>query len=184
VKIGNLTHTFDGDLLITLISPSGTRVVLSNRAAAAATTSSTRSSTTPQRRPSQRGAAPFTGSFKPDGVLGTLAGQNADGNWQLEINDQASGDSGTLNSWSITFSNGERSAVSGSTGTYTFQNVAAGTYDVRQVNQPGGRRPRPPADFTPSRSTPRPTRPIATSETASRREASAASSSATTTATA
>ena len=31
VTIGTLTHTYDGDLLITLISPQGTRVTLSNR---------------------------------------------------------------------------------------------------------------------------------------------------------
>ena len=51
------------------------------------------------------GAAPFTGSFKPEGLLSTLNGIPANGTWTLEITDDANADIGTLNSWSLTITN-------------------------------------------------------------------------------
>jgi subtilisin-like proprotein convertase family protein len=103
VTIGSITHTYDGDLSIYLIAPDNTRVELSTGNGSSgdnytntifddeATTSIT------------SGSAPFTGSFKPEGTLSTLDGKNAQGVWKLEVTDGASGDTGTLNSWSITF---------------------------------------------------------------------------------
>ncbi len=102
VKIGNITHTFDGDLDIFLIAPDNTRVELSTDNGSTgdnyidtifddeASTSIT------------SGTAPFTGTFKPEGSLATLIGKNAQGTWKLEISDDASSDTGTLNSWSLT----------------------------------------------------------------------------------
>ena len=103
VKIGNLTHTYDGDLDIFLVAPNGTRVelttdngngqqnfvntVFDDQAAASITT----------------GAGPFTGSFKPEGLLSTLNGIPANGTWTLEITDDANVDTGTLNSWELQF---------------------------------------------------------------------------------
>ena len=103
VTIGSITHTYDGDLDIYLIAPDNTRVELSTDNGSSgdnytntifddeATTSIT------------SGSAPFTGSFKPEGTLSTLDGKNAQGVWKLEVTDDSSGDTGTLNSWSITF---------------------------------------------------------------------------------
>jgi trimeric autotransporter adhesin len=103
VTIGNITHTYDADLDIFLIAPDNTRVELStdngssganyvntvfDDAAAASITTAT---------------APMTGTFKPEGSLATLIGKNAAGTWKLEVTDDASGDTGTLNGWSITF---------------------------------------------------------------------------------
>ena len=101
----NLTHTFDGDLDIFLIGPNGTRVelttdnggtgdnftgtVFDDQAAVSITT----------------GAAPFAGSFKPEGLLSSLNGIPAAGTWTLEITDDANLDSGTLLSWSLTITN-------------------------------------------------------------------------------
>jgi hypothetical protein len=48
------------------------------------------------------GIAPFTGTYRPEGVLSALNGKNANGTWQLRVTDSASGDSGSLTSWSIT----------------------------------------------------------------------------------
>src|SRR6185295_18692948 len=75
--------------------------------------------------------------FKPDGVLATLNGQNANGTWQLEINDQASGDSGTLNAWSITLGSTEPNQITPAAGDYSFNGLGAGTYNIRQVPIPG-----------------------------------------------
>jgi subtilisin-like proprotein convertase family protein len=101
----NISHTFDGDLDIFLIGPNGTRVelttdnggtgenfvntVFDDQAATSITT----------------GAAPFTGSFKPEGLLSNLNGIPANGTWTLEITDDAGADTGTLNSWSLTITN-------------------------------------------------------------------------------
>jgi subtilisin-like proprotein convertase family protein len=46
------------------------------------------------------GAPPFTGSYRPSDPLSSLAGQNAQGTWVLEVGDFVGG-SGTINSWSL-----------------------------------------------------------------------------------
>jgi subtilisin-like proprotein convertase family protein len=132
VKIGNLTHTFDGDLLITLISPSGTRVVLSNRRGSSGDNFVNTVFDDTAATPIASGTPPFTGSFKPDGVLGTLNGQNANGTWALEINDLASGDSGTLSAWSITLGSTEPNQFSDVSGNYAYNGLSAGAYVIRQ----------------------------------------------------
>jgi hypothetical protein len=50
------------------------------------------------------GTAPFTGSFRPEGLLSALNGKNAVGAWKLEITDDARKDTGTLDAWSLTIS--------------------------------------------------------------------------------
>lgn len=47
------------------------------------------------------GVAPFTGSFRPLNPLSVLAGQSSRGNWTLTVTDKATGDTGTLNNWSL-----------------------------------------------------------------------------------
>jgi subtilisin-like proprotein convertase family protein len=101
----NITHTFDADLDIFLIGPNGTRVELTTDNGSSghdfvntvfddqAATSIT------------LGTAPFTGSFKPEGLLSTLNGIPANGTWTLEVTDDAAVDIGTLNSWSLTITN-------------------------------------------------------------------------------
>ena len=51
--------------------------------------------------PITSGTAPFTGTFRPAGSLAVLNGLNASGTWTLEIIDNAKGETGTLNSWSL-----------------------------------------------------------------------------------
>ena len=52
--------------------------------------------------PITAGSAPFTGTFQPEGSLAAFNDLDAAGTWMLEIRDNVKGDSGTLNSWSIT----------------------------------------------------------------------------------
>ena len=54
--------------------------------------------------PIEQGSAPFFGTFNPQIPLSAFAGFNAQGTWVLDVqNSSATGLSGTLNSWSISF---------------------------------------------------------------------------------
>jgi subtilisin-like proprotein convertase family protein len=75
----HITHTYRGDLVVTLISPGGTQFVLSNR----------------------------SGGSTDNIVITNQAvtafnGQTAAGTWSLHVQDLASIDVGTLDSWSLT----------------------------------------------------------------------------------
>ncbi len=113
----NLTHTWDGDLEIYLQAPGGTqRIALStgNGGSADNYTNTVFMDGSPAIT---GGAAPFTGSFSPEGATGGACPTPAPGNmanlaaftggqngtWQLLISDNAGGDSGTMLGWSITF---------------------------------------------------------------------------------
>ena len=50
------------------------------------------------------GAAPFTGSFRPEGFLSGFDGQDVFGVWTLRVADQAGLDVGRINAWSLDFS--------------------------------------------------------------------------------
>jgi len=73
----NITHTFRGDLVVTLISPGGTQFVVSNRAGGSADNLVI----------TNQAVTAFNGP--------------AAGTWKLLVQDRASADVGTLNSWSL-----------------------------------------------------------------------------------
>ena len=97
----SISHTFDGDLKVTLTSPWGASAVLVNRRGGNGhdfyTVFDDRSST-----PIKNGLAPFVGWYKPEAALSVFAGHNARGTWTLTVADQVANDVGKLNSWSIT----------------------------------------------------------------------------------
>ena len=47
-------------------------------------------------------AAPFAGTFRPEGSLASLDGKTANGTWRLRITDDAGADVGSLACWSVT----------------------------------------------------------------------------------
>ena len=100
----DITHTWDSDLDIELISPSGTVLDLSsdNGGLGDNYTNTVFMDGAPSIT---TGAPPFTGVFQPEGGMfnTVFAGEAAGGNWTLSICDDTGGDSGTLNSFSITF---------------------------------------------------------------------------------
>ncbi|MEK6677147.1 MAG: hypothetical protein AABZ47_16020, partial [Planctomycetota bacterium] len=51
------------------------------------------------------GVAPFTGSFRPEGSLAVLYNKNKCARWTLIVIDDAGGDVGVLNGWSLRFLN-------------------------------------------------------------------------------
>ncbi len=79
----DITHTWIGDLEVSLISPTGTRVVLHNRAGGSADN---------LRRT-------FTITNTP--ALGGFLAENAAGTWLLQVIDRARADTGILNQWAL-----------------------------------------------------------------------------------
>jgi subtilisin-like proprotein convertase family protein len=98
----DITHTFDGDLKISLIDPSGTEVQLVNRRGGNGDNFTNTILDDEGTTSIAAGAAPFTGTFQPEGSLGAFDGHTANGNWTLKIVDAAPLNSGQLNSWAIT----------------------------------------------------------------------------------
>src|SRR5262249_40039427 len=74
----NITHTFRGDLLVTLIAPDGTQFVVSNRAGGSA-----------------------DNLVITNQTIANFNGLIASGTWKLKVQDLAAQDVGTLNSWSL-----------------------------------------------------------------------------------
>ena len=74
----DIRHTYRGDLKVDLVAPDGSVYVLHNRTGGSA-----------------------------DNVIGTytvnLSSEPLNGTWRLRVNDNAAGDTGYINSWSITF---------------------------------------------------------------------------------
>ena len=93
------------------------------------------------------GSAPFAGSFQPEGLLSDFDGEDPNGTWMLEVTDDAGGDTGTLNSWSITLTYGsEPSTQTDAIGEYGFTGLPSpATYVVREVLLPGWEQTAPPS---------------------------------------
>nr|WP_262378793.1 proprotein convertase P-domain-containing protein [Luteimonas viscosa] len=74
----DIRHTYRADLKVDLVAPDGSVYVLHNRSGGSA-----------------------------DNIIGTytvnLSSEPRNGTWRLRVNDNAGGDTGYINSWSITF---------------------------------------------------------------------------------
>lgn len=97
----NILHTYDADLNIYLVSPANTQVELS-------TGNGGRNDNYTNTRFDDEatiaitaGTAPFTGSFRPEGQLSSLDGQNTAGVWKLRVCDSEQGDVGTILYWAL-----------------------------------------------------------------------------------
>ena len=99
----NLQHTYDGDLAISLLSPAGTQVSLSNRLGGSGQNFTNTVFDDEAGTAISAGSAPFTGSFRPSSTLNAVDGQGLSGNWRLRVEDLAGIDSGSVISWSVEF---------------------------------------------------------------------------------
>lgn len=97
----DITHTWDSDLTATLFAPDGTPVELFSNVGGSGDNFSATVLDDEAATSITSGSAPFTGVFQPEGSLAAFNDMDAVGTWTLEISDNAKGDSGTLNSWSI-----------------------------------------------------------------------------------
>ena len=106
----NITHTYNGDLDILLISPAGTIVTLSTNNGGslddvfAGTTWSDKAGETNPPGPvtlatlTDKTAAP---ALVPEEAMGAFVGEDPNGDWRLLIRDQQRQETGVLVSWSI-----------------------------------------------------------------------------------
>ena len=75
----DITHTYQGDLVVTLIAPNNTQFVLWNRTGGG------------------------TDNIKQTFTVNASSVTAPNGTWKLQVSDQAAGDVGTLNSWGLQF---------------------------------------------------------------------------------
>ncbi len=133
----DITHTYDGDLVLTLISPIGTRVELADGIGGSGNDFDGTTFDDEAGQDIGDGTAPFGGTYRPGGSLSDFDGESANGTWQLEIVDEVNGDEGTLNSWSLTIVTGEPTTTTVFDGTYLFTDLPAGTYTVAESDISG-----------------------------------------------
>jgi subtilisin-like proprotein convertase family protein len=133
----DITHSFVGDLDVYLISPSGRQVELFTGIGGQFNNFENTTLDDQAETSILTATAPFSGSFRPEGLLGDFSGDNPNGSWKLLIRDTASADVGTLNSWSLTIVGTERSATTDENGNYEFLDLLPGDYIVREVQQAG-----------------------------------------------
>jgi subtilisin-like proprotein convertase family protein len=81
----NITHTWRGDLIVTLISPLGTNVILHNQTGGSA----------------DDVIGNYPNTLTPAQPLSVLVGEPLDGTWQLKVADVVGQDIGTLNTWGV-----------------------------------------------------------------------------------
>jgi uncharacterized repeat protein (TIGR01451 family) len=107
-----ISHPFDSDLYMELISPDGTKVMLSQFNGGTGDNFGVNCSPSSLRTTFDDDAAnpittanpPFVGTYKPQGVLATFnlkSGTNVNGIWYLHVVDEALLDIGSLNCWSL-----------------------------------------------------------------------------------
>lgn len=97
----SLNHTALSDLVITLRSPTGQVITLFNKRGGLADNLVNTIFDDQASTAIAAGAAPFTGSFRPETGLSALNEKNARGTWTLSIADTAGGDVGKLISWKL-----------------------------------------------------------------------------------
>ena len=105
VKI-NLTHTYTGDLDIKIIGPDGTQVFLAQDLGGSGDNYTNTIFDDQAANSITTGTAPFTGTFRPQGVLANFNGKQGQGNWTLHITDDANGDGGQLLNWAVELCSG------------------------------------------------------------------------------
>ncbi|CAN5810023.1 hypothetical protein BH11PLA1_BH11PLA1_21180 [soil metagenome] len=103
-----ISHTYVGDLILTLTSPAGTVVTLidslgndTNSGNNFCQTLLDDGASLAIQDQTAAAAAPFTGTFRPATPLSALNGQDATGVWTLNVRDIFATDSGFVRRWSI-----------------------------------------------------------------------------------
>lgn len=161
----NMEHTWDGDIGILLIGPTGAVLELSTGNGGAGDDYLGTVFSDGAGLFITDGSPPFTGDFRPEGrqtnltnpysnanpvgtrtFANTYNGTNANGTWQLYINDYVAADIGTLIDWSITFNIGgnltadagpDQTICPGQSATLTANGIPSAT-NYQWSSPPGG----------------------------------------------
>lgn len=101
-----IAHSYPADLDVYLISPQGTRVELFTDLCVGPGNDWTEANTGFTLSDNAVGSIndacpPGSGTFRPEGSLAAVAGENANGAWKLEVTDDAFLDDGTLIAWGL-----------------------------------------------------------------------------------
>ena len=98
----DVSHGRTSDLSAVLVSPNGTRINLFANVGTDAGENFTGTIFDNEAAVSiNEGGAPFRGRYQPVGDLSALQGIPIQGTWQLEVTDEVSGVTGTLNDWGL-----------------------------------------------------------------------------------
>ncbi len=134
VNVGlNISHTYDADLEVYLIGPLGTRVELFSNVGGSGDNFTNTILDDQATDPITSGSAPFTGTFRPEGLLSAFNGQDPNGIWRLEVIDGAAGDTGTLNNWWLQIWHGDPFVLTDADGDYSFGGLTPGEYVTREL---------------------------------------------------
>jgi len=101
VRIDRIAHTYDSDLQISLIAPNGLNILVADQVGGDGDNFLGTILDDAGPLPIVNGAAPFTGSFRPDNPLFQVTNLNSAGTWQLHVVDLSVGDAGSLNAWAL-----------------------------------------------------------------------------------
>ncbi|MCP4174167.1 MAG: trypsin-like serine protease [Fuerstiella sp.] len=120
----DIDHTWNEDLTVTLISPSGTRVELFD--AVGGDSHNFKETTLDQQAavPIRAADAPFTGTFRPSGDLSGFNNEDPNGAWTLEVQDSFDLDGGQVNSFSVSLSTTVGGGDTGGDGGLAAQAIA------------------------------------------------------------
>jgi len=97
----NITHTYTGDLELSLIGPGGTEVMLSENNGGSGNDYVDTLFDDEAAASIADGSAPFSGSYRPDEPLTALDSLPAQGDWTLHVVDEYGQDIGTIDSWQL-----------------------------------------------------------------------------------
>ena len=120
-----LDHSWIGDVLVKLTSPGGTTVAIFDRPGVPTSSVGCNNNNLFQLGLNDEGGLPSveiqgsptspgcnsanafpTGNFSPNNPLSAFDGENADGNWTVNISDNAAGDTGSVRAFSMIFNSG------------------------------------------------------------------------------
>ena len=101
----NITHSYDSDLNVSLVSPSGVVINLFSGVGGSGDNFTNTCLSQTATASIVSGTPPFSGTFKPQETLGNMNNgiQNPNGTWKLRILDTYPADQGTLLNFSIIF---------------------------------------------------------------------------------
>jgi subtilisin-like proprotein convertase family protein len=102
VTIDSMTHTYCGDLEMKLYAPDGSNITLTPGYGGGSDDFYGMVFSQNATVPVSSGSGPYTGEWLPFNPFNWLGG-TVDGDWTLQIYDQAGGDEGILKGWSIQF---------------------------------------------------------------------------------
>ena len=97
----NILHPNDGDLVVQLDTPAGTRVALLSRVGGSGDNFTGTRFSDQATRQITSASAPFAGTFQPREPLAQLINELTAGDWTLNVRDQAAGNVGTLQNWTL-----------------------------------------------------------------------------------